>query len=299
MKDCFVETLPDYLDQVFSNKNDELFHEVADLRTIYRGQSNIQWSPLPSAFRTKEDFLNEHLYIREYERQLQSQCINKNSMDILVDAQHFGIPTRLLDVTFNPLVALFFACTDSAESKSSNGVVMQFVPTGIFMQNNPTCIAYAEYVRKFKNGIHFPTSQKRALTLAVQRSEYNSLFDAEKIVDKILSNNLNQVFFLPKYSNERIAAQEGAFLLCSTPFVNRPDPGYGNGVFLFPDEIVQDFNNKIAIRYIVPSQSKKLILAQLDVAGINEAKLFPDTEHRVRSIVSTVKRVSQKQEWHK
>lgn len=137
------------------------------------------------------------------------------------------------------------------------------------------------------------------MTLAVQRSEYNSLFDAEKIVDKILSNDLNHVFFLPKYSNERIAAQEGVFLLCSTPFVNRPDPGYGNGVFLFPDEIVQDFNNKIAIRYIVPSQSKKLILAQLDVAGINEAKLFPDTEHRVRSIVSTVKRVSQKQEWHK
>lgn len=43
-----------------------------------------------------------------------------NKVDILIKMQHYGMPTRLLDLTKNPLVALYFACV----SKPNNdGVV--------------------------------------------------------------------------------------------------------------------------------------------------------------------------------
>lgn len=291
MIDIEINSLPDYLEKVFSNKLEEFHHEVADLKTMYRGQGNIEWGLLPSAFRTRDDFLNEHFYIREYERQLPKECAGKSSIEILIDAQHFGIPTRLLDITSNPLVALYFACSESeTKDASPDGVVFQFAPAGIFMQYDLSCSVYAEYVRRYKDGVHFSDAWKKGLIESAVNSDSRFSFEAPKAVGRMLSEKPSSFFMLPRYSNDRISAQEGAFLLCGTPFVEKPDPGYGKGVFLFPDEMKQDFKSMISHRYIIPAEFKGKILCQLDSVGINEAKLFPDIEHRVKSIVSSVRR---------
>ena len=83
----------------------------AGTETFYRGHSNANWKLVPSLFRKSNGVEKEHLLFRDmvaHEPQSFSEC--KSALDYLVQMQHYGLPTRLLDVTLNPLVALYFAC---------------------------------------------------------------------------------------------------------------------------------------------------------------------------------------------
>ena len=83
----------------------------AGTETFYRGHTDKNWELLPSIFRTPNGVEKEHLLFRDmvaHEPQSFSEC--KSALDYLVQMQHYGLPTRLLDMTMNPLVALYFAC---------------------------------------------------------------------------------------------------------------------------------------------------------------------------------------------
>lgn len=168
-----IKSLPDYLAQIFTHKSNEFYNDAADLKIMYRGQADSSWSLLPSAFRSADDFQNERVFIREYERQMPEMCSGKDGLSILIDAQHFGIPTRLLDVTLNPLVALYFACEDIPsinEGREPDGVVIQFEPSAVFQQDDITALAYAEYVRHYKTGAHLSDGFKSALITSIKQS---------------------------------------------------------------------------------------------------------------------------------
>jgi len=82
---------------------------------LYRGMSNAEWRLLPSLLRLPAykydlehnlalDFLSEEPKLFEN---------SKSNFENLTKMQHFGIPTRSLDFSKNPLVALFFACSEN------------------------------------------------------------------------------------------------------------------------------------------------------------------------------------------
>ena len=68
---------------------------------------------------------NEDKIYRETIAKVPYDFNGKNTIESLVLMQHYGIPTQILDLTTNPLVALYFACDDD-KNKDADGEVIIF-----------------------------------------------------------------------------------------------------------------------------------------------------------------------------
>ncbi|WP_286310774.1 FRG domain-containing protein [Agromyces mangrovi Wang et al. 2018] len=54
-----------------------------------------------------------------------------DDLQLLADLQHYGVPTRLVDFTSNPMTALWFACQDpSIDGASKSGLLLALNVTG-------------------------------------------------------------------------------------------------------------------------------------------------------------------------
>lgn len=118
-----IENINQFLDEIkkLESKNgNSLF---------YRGHSDKTYDLEPSIYR-KDKKTNKLLYI-ENEDKIYRETIakvpydfnGKNTIESLVLMQHYGVPTRILDLTTNPLVALYFACVGD---KDKDGEVIVF-----------------------------------------------------------------------------------------------------------------------------------------------------------------------------
>ena len=114
----------------------------------YRGQRDLSWENIPGLFRPDLSRLEEHekrairdlIAVHPHEF-----ATDETMLDRLVRMQHFGLPTRLMDVSLNPLVALYFATDPGPDGKASDGVVTAFaVPEGrekYYDSDSVSCIA--------------------------------------------------------------------------------------------------------------------------------------------------------------
>lgn len=109
----------------------EFIEELANFDLlIFRGQ-NCDKPLLPKIARLSDDVSE----VREFENKIfvefKRKCLPylkspiNNDWDLLAIAQHFSLPTRLLDWTENPLTALWFACQNDV-LQNQNGVVWMF-----------------------------------------------------------------------------------------------------------------------------------------------------------------------------
>ena len=116
-----MEYIANYL-LALQEKQNEFNSEDSDI-IVYRGHADESYEFKPSLFRNG----NEKIYQQEAEilRKLEVERPNEFSglktFDKLVKMQDYNFATRILDVTSNPLVALYFAAQRS--SLNANGTV--------------------------------------------------------------------------------------------------------------------------------------------------------------------------------
>lgn len=111
-----ITSVVDFIKAVEAARNDP-FSGDRGTEVFYRGHANGTWSLKPSIVRSDEGIKNEHSLFRDMVARVPrdfSEC--KSALDYLVHMQHYGLPTRLLDVTTNPLVALYFACQPAGDT---------------------------------------------------------------------------------------------------------------------------------------------------------------------------------------
>ena len=157
--------------------------------------------------------------------------------------QHHGLPTRLLDWTYSPYVALHFV-TANLERYDEDGVVW--------------C---ADYVRAHRRA---PADLRRLL-----EEEGANLFNTEMLdraapdlarFDELGAEDF-LVFVEPPSFDERIVNQYALFSLASSPTLS-------------PDEWLARHPD-LARRIVVPAELKWEIRDKLDQANVTERVLFP------------------------
>ncbi len=96
---------------------------------VYRGQSNSKWKLRSSATRylsgTRDDSSLQPIVFISYHKDILMKARREGfgieygqelfDLQLLAELQHFGAPTGLLDFTWNPLVAMWFASRDDSE----------------------------------------------------------------------------------------------------------------------------------------------------------------------------------------
>ena len=236
---------------------DALFHDSYEEKLqryrspyVYRGIGNAKYDLKTSLIRLGGNFdlVEKHLIrnFNKYSRRMSGLTDTDSFWDILAVAQHFGLPTRLLDWTYSPYIALHFA-TSKLHLYEADGViwavnhekVIDFLPLSL------KAILLEEGSNKFTTELLNPVCESW--------KEFDSLQEETFVI-----------FFEPRSFDERIVNQFALFSAMSNSKALLNEWLYAHPELYF--------------RIIIPASLKWEVRDKLDQANINERVLFPGLE---------------------
>lgn len=249
---------------------------------LYRGHSNHEYKLLPSVLRDVYKQQNENIILREIISSHPNEFAgDRTTLENLLRSQHYSLPTRLLDMTWNPLVALYFAAKEENESENSGEVVVCKIKKNsvkYYDSDTASCIS---------NLAHLSIDEKNNIDFAL--SDNNRDFCKQPPIDRLIQfirhekpyfrpsikkDDLKKVLCVkPKLNSKRIISQSGAFLL-----------------FGKHEEVNEQNRNDMEIyRIRVSHSNKEKILRELNVMSINESTMFPEIEKAASYITTQIR----------
>ena len=272
MKTKTVQGFLTHIQELQSHHPEELMY--------FRGESQSGWKLRPSIMREglvqyESEMLTDFLSRRPYEFYERNSALSQWML-----AQHHGLQTRFLDVSRNPLVALFHACEGSPGEPGR----LHIFATPRFMIkpfNSDSISIVANFARLP------PGAQNKLLTTAGNESGYDYNNEMRHLVqlireekphfeERIDAADLYRVFIVePQQSSERIRAQSGAFLLSA---LHRR---------FERDEILRMNSRALVYNHysvIIPHDYKSSIRDVLRLLNITRETLFPGLDESASEI---------------
>jgi hypothetical protein len=281
-----IKNLEEYLEEIFR------ISEVQKKRrpecsNFFRGESQDykETSCQPGVFRFPSIIKNEHTIYKEFiTRNPDEFYKDKLTIDKLTRMQHYRLPTRLLDVSANALLGLFFAV--EKEDKNNDALVYVIsVPNKIIKFYDSDTLSVISNLAK-REKFDFPTGfNKKLEDFRIDSEKIRYLSDFNKIESiKFLLHNIKDekpyfqnaihpehinsiVCVKPLQNNKRIIRQQGMFLLFGNNIKDKYKPASLEDNGIIKDKIIIDKNSKAEIKN------------NLELIGLTKAVVYPDMQN--------------------